>query len=570
METLTLPAIEDSAAYRFLCRLAERGVEVVFANAGTDFAPIIEALSLPGKDGSRFPRFVIAPHENLAMSMANGYYRATGKMAAVMVHVSVGTSNTICQLINMQRDAVPVLLCAGRSPSTEYGHPASRNAIIHWGQETFDQGGMVREFVKWDYEFRAGQPVAAIVDRAVDIAMAEPRGPVYLSLPREALADASPGLRTPPSRHFEQVDPVPNGQAINRVAELVANAEFPLIITTALGRSAAEAEALDALVERHAIPTVHAWATDVGLSSNHPMYLGHGERLQELLDKSDLILVVKSPTPWLPYATRPNPSAKIVQIDVDPLRIAYPFLEREADIIVTGDPAEALRMLCDRLRDSPVAKGRRAFAAQFRQETARARELEVERGRSQTPIDSAWLTHCVNKHKHRDAIVISELGLRLAHLELDRPGSFIGSSHGGGLGAALGTALGVKIGAPDREVIVAVGDGSYMFGNPLPYHFVQRSEDLPILTIVTNNHSWLAVKQSTLQVYPDGLAASRNDNMPLQNLNPSPSFELVAQSCGAFGMSVSDPALLEDAIATCLEKVRSGTSALLNVHTASR
>ena len=99
------------------------------------------------------------PHENVAMAMAHGYYRIAGKPAAVMVHVTVGTANSINGLMNATRDNVPILLAAGRTPLTETGHIASRNRSIHWGQEAFDQGGMVREFVKWDYELRSGQPV---------------------------------------------------------------------------------------------------------------------------------------------------------------------------------------------------------------------------------------------------------------------------------------------------------------------------------------------------------------------------------------------------------------------------
>src|SRR6185503_19128517 len=109
----------DFAAEAFLSRLGERGVEYVFANAGTDFAPIIEAVSR-NSGGRAYPRFVIAPHENLAMAMANGYYRMTNKPAAVMVHVTVGTGNTINMLMNMNRDNVPVMLCAGRTPITEH------------------------------------------------------------------------------------------------------------------------------------------------------------------------------------------------------------------------------------------------------------------------------------------------------------------------------------------------------------------------------------------------------------------------------------------------------------------
>src|SRR5262249_14346096 len=134
------------------------------------------------------PRCIVVPHENVAMAMAHGYYRASGKPAAVMVHVTVGTANAVCGLMNASRDNVPILLAAGRTPLTETENAASRNRSIHWGQEAFDQGGMVREFVKWDYELRSGQPVDAVVDRALDIAMTEPRGPVYLTLPREVLA----------------------------------------------------------------------------------------------------------------------------------------------------------------------------------------------------------------------------------------------------------------------------------------------------------------------------------------------------------------------------------------------
>ena len=171
-----------SVAEGFLRALKRRGVEHVLANAGTDFAPIIEGIvSLTGR-GEALPRFLTIPHENLAVAMAHGYYQVSGKPAAVMVHVTVGTGNTICALMNANRDNVPLLLIAGRTPITQSGHIASRNAPIHWGQENFDQAGVVREYTKWDYELRAGQSPDEVLGRALEIAMSEPRGPVYLTL----------------------------------------------------------------------------------------------------------------------------------------------------------------------------------------------------------------------------------------------------------------------------------------------------------------------------------------------------------------------------------------------------
>ena len=220
------------AAEAYISRLGERGIDYVFANAGTDFAPIVEALSQTKSNG-KVPRFMVVPHENVAMAMAHGYYRIAGKPAAVMVHVTVGTANTLNGIINAARDNIPVLLAAGRTPITETGSIASRNRPIHWGQESFDQGGMLREYVKWDYELRAGQPVEAVVDRALDIAMSEPRGPVYLTLPREVLSAPIVHTRRTRCARSERWRPSRRRPRSRRRRRLIANAEFPLIVTSA-------------------------------------------------------------------------------------------------------------------------------------------------------------------------------------------------------------------------------------------------------------------------------------------------------------------------------------------------
>ena len=140
----------ESVAEAYLALLAERGVEYLFANAGTDFAPIVEAYAKAAHTGLPAPKPLIATHENLAMSMAHGYAVASGKVPAVMVHVSVGTANALCGVFNAARENVPILFTAGRSPLTEEGMLGARDTYIHWAQEMFDQAGMLREIVKWD------------------------------------------------------------------------------------------------------------------------------------------------------------------------------------------------------------------------------------------------------------------------------------------------------------------------------------------------------------------------------------------------------------------------------------
>ncbi len=158
------------------------------AITGTDFPPIVEAFGRAKKTNAKVPKPILVPHENLAVGMAHGAYLMTGRPQAVMVHTTVGTANTINNLINLSRDRVPLVLAAGRTPITEKGSFGSRNRPIQWGQEMFDQAGMVRELVKWDYELRVPAQVGDMVARGVEVAMAHPRGPVYLMLPREPLS----------------------------------------------------------------------------------------------------------------------------------------------------------------------------------------------------------------------------------------------------------------------------------------------------------------------------------------------------------------------------------------------
>src|SRR5262252_2827777 len=182
------PLETRTVATAYLALLAERGVDYLFGNAGTDFAPLIEAYAQAAQTGGATPRPMLATHENLAVSMAHGYAMVSRRIPAVMVHVSVGTANTICAAMNAARENVAILITAGRSPLTEAGLPGARDGYIHWAQEMYDQAGMLREIVKWDYELRNAEQLSTVVDRAIAIAASEPRGPVYLSLPREVLA----------------------------------------------------------------------------------------------------------------------------------------------------------------------------------------------------------------------------------------------------------------------------------------------------------------------------------------------------------------------------------------------
>ncbi len=569
-------SVTDTAARitaeSFLARLADRGIEYVLANAGTDFAPIIEALSRGPGANRKYPRVITVPHENVAVSMAHGYYRVSGKPAVVMVHVTVGTANAVCALMNAERDNIPLVLMAGRTPLTETGHAGSRNRPIHWGQEMFDQGGLVREFVKWDYELRAGQSADSVVDRALDIAMTEPRGPVYLTLPREVLADPAVAPRRDTVRPLGATAAVPSFAAVELAAAILSTAELPLIVTSSAGRVPEAMAELAALADEFAIPVVQSESRDINLPTDHPMCLGFDAGAW--IGKADAVAVLDSAVPWIPRLHALKKDAKIIGIGPDPLFTRFPFREFEADLLVTGESCAALSMLRESLSHSmrgrtAAIEARRKALAEARQEMIAKRKKLVEQVRTQTPIHPLYMAHCLNELKAKDAIIVNEMGLPLGGLDLTVPRSYLGSSLAGGLGFGLGGGLGAKLAAPDREVIAAVGDGSYYFGNPLAYHFVGRAEKLPTLTIIANNHAWHAVRQATRDIYPNGHATKANV-MPLVELDPAPDFEMVAESCGGRGEKVTTPEQLMPAMRRAFDSIRSGTPALLNVATQNR
>ena len=291
MATKTIASGTVADAYLEL--LADRGIDYLFANAGTDFAPLIEAYAKAQAHGTKVPKPITVPHENVAIAMAQGYYLKTGRPQAVMVHVNVGTANAICGLINGWRGNIPVLFTAGRTPYSEEGAlMGMRSGEIHWPQEMRDQRAMVREFVKWDYELPNGEVLESAVDRALNIAMTEPMGPVYMTLPRETLAAPITNFRyTSPSRHATPTRAFPDPNAIDQAADMLAAAEFPLIITRAAGRVETDVAKLAALAERFAIPVFERKHHYMCMPANSPMHLGSNP--EAYFDVADVIVVLE-------------------------------------------------------------------------------------------------------------------------------------------------------------------------------------------------------------------------------------------------------------------------------------
>ncbi|MBI5877918.1 MAG: thiamine pyrophosphate-requiring protein [Chloroflexi bacterium] len=564
------PSMPRTVAEAYLAHLKQRGVDYLFANGGTDFAPLVEAYARAPESGLTFPQPIAVAHENAAVCMALGYTMVTGRPQAVMVHVSVGTANAVLGLMNSMRDRVPLLMTAGRTPLFEEGRFGSRASYIHWAQEMFDQAGMVREFVKWDYELRDGLNVEQVVDRALAIATAAPAGPVYLSLPREVLAQsAEPRVRSLPGHAATPTAAHPDPEAVVRAAALLAQAERPLIVTIASGQDPQTVSMLAELAERFALPVVEARARFMCLSPAHPMHIGFDAA--SALDEADVVLVLEADVPWMPNLERPDAQAQIIHAGIDPLFSRYPMRSFPSDLSVTAPMRAFLPALTRAMkmasagRDAQISARRERAAAWRRAAWGRYADERALDERAGGPISKVWLSRCLNDIKPPDAILVNEYSVQRPHIDFTQAGTYYQYPPIGALGWGVPAALGAQMAAPDRLVIATVGDGAYMFANPAACHQVAAAQKLPVLTIVCNNSRWDAVSDAALRMYPQG-AAKQTGNAQLSSLSPSPRFEQYAEASGGYGECVTERAELPHALARALRVVREERrQALLNV-----
>lgn len=570
---------KDSVAEAYLELLRRHGIDCLYMGAGTDTAPIVEAYARlqAEADGSdpegRFPAPVVAVHENLAVGMAHGHTMVSGRPQAVMLHVSVGTANAVCAIMNAARSQVPMLFTAGRTPLFEQGRLGARSQQIHWAQEMYDQAGMLRELVKWDYELRDGLHLRDVVERALTVAMTHPRGPVYLSLPREVLAQAMEEAQ--PARPLAiPLAPHPDPAGVERIADALDAARCPLIVCTASGADPSTVARLQRFCESFGIGIAETNGRFVNFPTRHPLHLGR--KLADLRNEVDAYLFLESDVPWLPNGGQPPASAFVAHAGTDPAFGGYPMRSFGFDLNLTTSIAgllPALSAAMERRAESRAAahaERRRAIEAigqGLRAKQRRALDAAAD-GVSDAPISKAFLSQCIDAFKPADAIVVNEYSLQREWIDFDLPGTYFGIPPSAGLGWGFPAALGAQQAAPGRMVIGVFGDGAYLFANPAACHQAAEMHGLPVLTVVYNNEGWAAVQTAALAIYPAAHAAAQvahGRKPPLVSIAPVPDFERYVEASRGHGERVTRRDELLPALQRAAEAVRSGRQALVNV-----
>jgi acetolactate synthase I/II/III large subunit len=345
--------------------------------------------------------------------------------------------------------------------------PGGRDRSIQWQQDQPDQIGIVRNYVKWAHELGRTDTLHQLVPRAFQLAASEPNGPTYMTVAREVLMGPMDGVsleaaaRTRPSS-----SPAADPASIERLAEWLAEAEQPLAIVGSVGRHPSAVADLVALSDLIGLPVADTRGL-VNVPTTHPLFLG--QDVASTLPSADVVLLLDVDVPWIPRQVRPHRSARIAQIDVDPLKESIPLWGFPVDLPIEANSASALpqlRTALERLatpeRRSRWQARRDRLAAGCPTRAAEATEA-AHRARGRHPIDLDWLCAALAETLPDDAVVLEEVVTSSVtlhrHLRRTEPGTLFNAG-APGLGWSLGAAVGAKLAAPDRDVVVLCGDGS--------------------------------------------------------------------------------------------------------------
>jgi thiamine pyrophosphate-dependent acetolactate synthase large subunit-like protein len=443
----------------------------------------------------------------VAMSMADGYARLTGKVQCVIIHVDVGTQGLGAAVHNASTGRAPVLLFAGLSPFTLEGEMrGSRTEYIHWLQDVPDQRQIVSQYCRYTAELKTGRNVKQMVNRALQFATSDPQGPVYLMGAREVMEhDLEPYSLQQDQWERVELGGLPSS-GVQKIAEALAEAKEPLLITGYAGRNHKIAPALVELANTvKGLRVLDTGGSDMCFPADHPAWLGLRFGKDPSIETADVILVVDCDVPWINTQCKPRDDARIFHIDVDPLKQQMPVFYLAAQHRYRADCLTSIEQITAYLKKDDMKAKLETEEAEQRWERLRIshkEKLEEIALKAQPLPDgrmgTGFLCRTLKKLVPEDTIWSIEAVTNTVfvhnNIQPTIPGSWINCG-GGGLGWSGGATLGIKM-ATDFEnggtnkgkfVVQIVGDGTFLFSVPGSVYWIARRYNIPVLTIVLNN-----------------------------------------------------------------------------------
>lgn len=567
--------IVEDAAHGYVEMLHRLGIDYVISSPGSEFIPLWEHLARYNSEGKK-PIYINTRHEGTALSMAKGYYMATGKGQALMTHVLTGLLHGAMELKAAYTDQIPLLMLVGQNRTHDnevYGGTPGPHYLSF--TEVGGQERLVQPYVKWADNPETNANILSVIQRAYRIANTEVKGPVLLNLSRELLFEKTTKMRLPepiPEESKITADPA----SINKLKELLLAAKNPVIYTRYLGRNPNAVGELVKLADHLKIP-VFELPGYMNYPTNNPMHMGTG--ILPYLKGSDLILVIDSSAwpPWYPpNSIRGKTEAKIVFIDPDPVQNKYPVYGYPADLSITGDSCVILsqinKLIENKKHNESIVNERGERWASEHKKIREEQEKQALAVKDESPIDPLWLCYCIDKVINKETAIVNETIThgRLIHSYIESNRTEPGTRYDAtgpvahtGLGQGMGVALGVKLAKPEKTVIALEGDGTFNYNPVLAAFGAAQEYELPFMTIIFNNSCYAAMKGHQ-RYYPKGHSVTQNQYYGV-GCGPTPEYAKLVEAYDGYSETIEDPSKLMKALEKTIKETKAGKVTLLDV-----
>lgn len=558
-------------------------IEYVALNPGATFRGIHDSIVNYG--GNKHPELIECNHEEIAVAIAHGYAKASGKPMVAIVHNIVGLLHASMAIYNAWCDRVPILVMGGGGPMDT----AKRRPWIDWIHTALVQGNLVRDFVKWDDQPATMESIADSVLRGWRIAITEPQGPVYICFDVEHQeAELPASISLPDVRRYAPSSTLyPDPQKLEEAARWLVAANSPVILADRMGRKAEAVKSLIELAELLMAPVIDKGG-HFNFPSTHPLDLTGAEA--ELIPAADLVFALNVDDLYgsLPrLKTKGQRSAPVLP---DQTKIIHISLKEQSirgwsadfqqlptvDLPIAADSAAALSQLlplCRRLlrREDEGKRERlrkRRMALQQKHEEMRVQwQREAEATRDNSPISLSWLAAVMwEVIKDEDWVIVSGnlRGWPRRLWDWRKPNQFLGHSGGAGLGYGPGAAVGAALAyrGSGTLCIDLQADGDLLFCPQTLWTAAHHK--IPLLIVMDNNRTYLNSENHQATVARQRGRSVENKGIGTAIEEPSVDFSGLARSLGIYAEGPIDkPAEVEAAIQRAVHVVRNEKRAAL-------
>lgn len=487
--------------------LEQEGVEYLVGIPGHGSTNLLDAFNDSAVE-------VIQPrHEQGAAHLADGYARAAGTPLAVFTSIGPGATNTVTGVATAYVDSIPMVVFTGAPQTHEYGQGILQELDR---QKPGDFPSVMEPVTKQSFEVSSVEQLPRILRRAFQIAVTGRPGPVHVDVPMDVQGAAADVEIPDPATSRTHSRPGGDPDSIAEAADLLADADSPVIVPGGGTMLSGAWEEVQTLAEHLKAPVIPTFQGKGIIPEDHDLFVGYAGWIgstagNELASNADVVLAIGCRFSDLHTSSFEQgvsfeiPPSKLVHVDVDPTEIGknYPV-----EVGIQGDATVVTKQLYDGVRNriDEIATSDNAYYDEIQRLWSEWQEQVKDRHTDDVPMSIPRVLAGLREVLPREGIVVSSAGqpqeTTNPEFPVYDPRTNISCGGFSTMGFGVSAAIGAKLARPDRPVVDIEGDGSFLMTNQEVACAVEH--DVDVTYLILNNHGWKSIRNLQVDKYgPD-------------------------------------------------------------------